>query len=119
MYLKKTVQLLLVVLVLSVSVGCSQGEPESAWKMINSGALLVDVRSPGEFNQGHLPDAKLIPVGDVESRIAEFGDDKNRPIVVYCKAGVRAAKAINVLKEHGYTNVLNGGGYSDLMASRP
>ncbi len=87
--------------------------------MINSGALVVDVRSPGEFNQGHLPDAKLIPVNEVESRIAEFGDDKNRPIVVYCKAGIRAARAEATLKEHGYTNVLNGGGYSDLMASKP
>ncbi len=119
MHARKAIQVLTVFFLLSVLAGCSQGEPEAAWKMISEGALLVDVRTPEEFNQGHLPNAVLIPVADVAKRIAEFGEDKDRPIVVYCKAGVRAGKAERVLKENGYTNVLNGGGYSDLMAAKP
>lgn len=119
MRVMKTMGWFAAVLLLVVSTGCSQGEPEGAWKMINDGALLVDVRSPGEFKDGHLSGAKLIPVGEVASRIAEFGDDKDRQIVVYCKRGARAAKAESVLRENGFTNVFNGGGYSDLVASKP
>ncbi len=119
MYIMKRMGWLAAALLLALSVGCSQGEPEGAWNMINNGALVVDVRSPGEFKEGHLAGAKLIPVGEVASRIAEFGDDKDRQIVVYCKRGVRAAKAEGVLRENGFTNVFNGGGYSDLIASKP
>ncbi len=116
MYHFKIFQWLILVLVLSVSIGCSKGDPSNAWKMINNGALLVDVRTSGEFNEGHLPGAKLIPVKEVEKRIAEFGEDKDRTIVLYCKGGVRADKVETMLKKHGYTQVFNAGGYKDLMA---
>ncbi|HHJ80071.1 MAG TPA: rhodanese-like domain-containing protein [Candidatus Tenderia electrophaga] len=115
----KTIQWLAMATILAIVAGCSQGEPVTAWKMINDGALLVDVRTPGEFKQGHLPGAKLIPVSEVESRLAEFGEDKSKPIVVYCKSGMRSGKAEGILREKGYTNVLNGGGYSALMSSKP
>ncbi|MDH5299800.1 MAG: rhodanese-like domain-containing protein [Gammaproteobacteria bacterium] len=98
--------------------GCSDNRAK-AWQMIDDGALLVDVRSPGEYNAGHLPDAKLIPVSEVGSRLAEFGNDKNAPIVVYCAAGVRAGKAKDILESNGFTNVVNGGGYEDMMAAKP
>jgi len=103
-----------------IASGCSsKGEPGKAWQMINDGALLVDVRTPDEYNQGHLSGAKLIPVKEVEERIAEFGEDKSRPIVVYCKRGVRSGRAEQTLIEHGFTNVLNGGGYDALMSLKP
>lgn len=94
-------------------------EVNKAWQLINDGALLVDVRTQQEYDAGHLPGAKLIPVKEVEARIAEFGADKSRPVVLYCKSGGRAGRAADMLKSHGFTNVYNAGGYSDLMASKP
>lgn len=113
---------LFVVLMLFFFAGCSIDEPKSevpAWELINNNALLVDVRTEKEFHNGHLPGAKLIPISQVEQRLSEFGDDKDRQIVLYCKGGVRAAKAEEILKKQGYTQVVNAGGYQDLLASQP
>jgi len=103
----------LLVLLLSA---CSNEAQIKAWNMIDDGGLIVDVRTPGEYRSGHLPGAKLIPVGTISAKLAEFGDDKNRPIVVYCKSGSRSGRAESILKSAGFTNVFNGGGYSSLMS---
>ena len=110
---------ILIAALLAALAGC--GSAETAWNGIKDkeNALIVDVRSPEEFNAGHVPGAVLIPVGEVESRIEEFGQDKSRPIVVYCKRGIRAARAKSTLEDHGFTNVINGGSYEDMMATRP
>ena len=107
-----------VLLALVLLTGC-MGDADAVWEQIEKGALVVDVRSAAEFNEGHVPGAILIPVDEVEKRIAEFGEDKSRPIVLYCKRGVRAGRAEGVLEAHGYTNVINGGGYADIMALKP
>lgn len=109
------VSVLSVVLMLSA---CSNENQVKAWNMIEQGALVVDVRTPGEFRSGHLSMAKLIPVNQVSARISEFGPDKNRPIVVYCRSGSRSGQAESILKAAGYTNVHNGGGYSALMSTK-
>jgi len=114
---------LLVILALLISLGfsagCSQSDTTAqAWELIDQGALLVDVRNPDEFNSGHLPGAKLIPVNQVAARISEFGEDKSHPIVVYCKSGKRSGKAEETLRAHGYLNIVNGGGYSSMMSAR-
>lgn len=98
--------------------GCSNEEQLKAWNMVDNGALLVDVRTPGEYSSGHLPGSKLIPISQVSVRIAEFGSDKSRPIVVYCRSGSRSGKAAKILEANGYTNVQNGGGYSAMMSAR-
>lgn len=98
--------------------GCSNENQLKAWNMIEQGALVVDVRTPGEFKSGHLPGAKLIPINQVSARINEFGADKNRPVVVYCHSGSRSGKAEGILKQNGFTNVHNGGGYSALMSAK-
>ncbi len=89
--------------------------PAQGQQKLKHGALLVDVRSQQEFDDGHLSGALNIPVSKVEERIAEFGKDKNREIVVYCRTGGRAAKAKKTLEQNGYTKVFNGGGYKDWM----
>ena len=76
------------------------------------GALLVDVRTPQEFQTGHVPGARNIPHTDVESRLAEFGGDKKHEIVLYCGSGRRAGLAQQLLQANGYTNVFNAGAYS-------
>jgi phage shock protein E len=96
----------------------SAKDPETARKLIAAGAVVVDVRTPEEFAEEHLPQATNIPVQDFEKRIAEVeklaGGDKSRPIVVYCAAGSRAARAKNQLESAGYTQVVNGGGFDDV-----
>ncbi|MEP6864680.1 MAG: rhodanese-like domain-containing protein [Deltaproteobacteria bacterium] len=93
-------------------------DPAAARKLIAAGATVLDVRTPEEFADGHLPSATNLPVEDVAQRIAEVdklvGGDKTKPVVVYCSKGGRAAKAKQALEASGYTNVVNGGGFGDL-----
>lgn len=88
-------------------------EKMTAKEKIRQGALVIDVRSPGEFADGHYEGAKNIPVSEIASRTGELGD-KSRAIVVYCAAGVRAAQAKAALVKAGFTDVSNAGGLSDL-----
>lgn len=96
----------------------SAKDPETARKLIAEGAVVVDVRTPEEFAEGHLPQATNIPVDTFTQRIAEVdklaGGDKTRPVVVYCAAGSRAARAKKQLESAGYTQVVNGGGFDDV-----
>lgn len=82
------------------------------------GAVVLDVRTPEEFGDDHLPTATNVPVDDLANRLADVdrlaGGDKAKPIVVYCHAGGRAARAKHELEAAGYTNVTNGGGLRDL-----
>jgi rhodanese-related sulfurtransferase len=93
-------------------------DPATARALITAGAVVVDVRTPDEFAQGHLPTAVNLPIQTFSSRLAEVatlvGDDKARPIVVYCAAGARAAQAKAQLEAAGYSRVVNGGGVDDL-----
>ncbi len=96
---------------------CSQAEvdaPDKAKELISSGALIVDVRSKGEFESGHLEGALNIPHTEVEENLALFGDDKGKPILVYCRSGRRSGIAKEILEKNGYTAVHNGGGYETL-----
>lgn len=85
--------------------------PVKEW--LDGKALVVDVRTPGEFASGHHPRAVNIPVDQVESRLKEFGA-KSQPIVVYCASGVRSSRAKQALESAGYSSVINAGGFRDL-----
>jgi phage shock protein E len=98
--------------------GSHKSMQETAWEAIHNGALLVDVRTPNEYNSGHLEGAKLIPVDQVAARINEFGSDKDRQIVVYCRSGNRSGKAQGILQQHSFTNVINGGAYQSLVDAK-
>lgn len=87
---------------------------ETAWNMLDHGALLVDVRTQKEYDAGHLEGALLIPHDEIAARLAELGDDTHRPIVLYCRSGHRAGLAQTTLEENGFTRVFNGGGYEPL-----
>ncbi len=73
--------------------------------------LILDVRRPSEYAEGHVPGAVNIPRGDLEDRLAELGPDRDREIVVYCKSGMRAAMAERELVDAGFTNVLDLDGH--------
>jgi rhodanese-related sulfurtransferase len=80
----------------------------NARQMVANGALLLDVRTPGEFGHGHIDGALNIPVRDLPSRLTELGDHK-RPIVVYCRSGARSAKAKRLLDGAGFDRVVDVG----------
>lgn len=80
---------------------------------ILKGGLLVDVRTPLEFDTGHVAGAINIPLDQLAQRLSDFGADKNREIVLYCKSGARAGMAQQALASAGYTRVFNSGGFSD------
>lgn len=84
-----------------------------AQALVKDGALLLDVRSPGEFSEGHLPGAVNVPVQELEASLASLSPDKARPIVVYCRSGMRSAKARKVLLSAGFTRVEDLGGLSN------
>lgn len=70
-------------------------------QLVEAGALLLDVRTPAEFREGHVPRATNIPVQELPMRLREVGPT-NRPVVVYCRSGGRSAQAAAVLRGAGY-----------------
>ena len=83
--------------------------------------LIADVRSPGEFSSGDAyPGAINVPVDSVASRVKEFGTDKDRNIITYCAAGVRAGRAAGALREAGFAKVFSttNAGHLREIASR-
>ena len=73
-------------------------------------AVAVDVREPDEYAVGHIPGAKLLPLGSVLSRAAEVLPDKDAKWLIYCRTGRRGADAAQKLEGQGYTNLRDLGG---------
>ena len=88
---------------------------QSAVQPEKAKGVWIDVRSAEEFNAGHLQDAVNIPHDQILARIQAVSPDKNAPVNLYCRSGRRAEAALNELKNAGYTNVTNHGGYEDLV----
>ncbi len=74
----------------------------------NKDFMLIDVRTPKEYNQGYIPTAVLIPYNEIESHTDEI--PKEKLIVLYCRSGGRAGIAASKLKALGYKKVVNFGG---------
>jgi rhodanese-related sulfurtransferase len=67
--------------------------------------VVLDVRTPAEYAEGHIPGAINIPRDELAARVAELAEARDRDIVVYCKSGSRAAEAIGVLQKQGFKRV--------------
>jgi phage shock protein E len=93
-------------------------KPAEVWKAIDEGALLIDVRTAGEYQAGYLDGALQIPYEQTGRLQEAIGEDKGRAVVVYCRSGRRSGIAKKSLNEAGYTNVINGGAYSRLKAAQ-
>lgn len=79
----------------------------------SKGALLVDVRSAGEFAAGNAPGTVNIPLSDLGSRLADI--PKTAPVVVCCASGTRSGMAKLMLKKNGYPEVYNAGAWTKLL----
>jgi rhodanese-related sulfurtransferase len=69
--------------------------------------VILDVRTPEEFVQGHVPGAINIPHDKLADRIAELMGEKNKDVVLYCRSGRRAVLAADTLKANGFTKLLH------------
>jgi len=74
-------------------------DAEQAQQAINSGAVLIDVREPGEFSGGHLPGAMNLPLGEVGAQAGHL--PREVPLVAYCGRGERASSAASLLERAG------------------
>ncbi len=121
-------QLSLAVLAASLSLAaCAQTTPSPSASMTASPAasapasqkapgIWIDVRTPDEYSQGHLQDVANIPLQEFAERIQAAVPDKNAAVHLYCRSGRRSGQAAQIMRELGYTNVTNQGGYEDLKA---
>ena len=71
---------------------------------------IIDVRTDGEWQNGHLQSAVHIPLSKIEEEIKTLGYSKNQEIYLYCRSGNRSGKAEKILRKLGYSNVQNIGG---------
>lgn len=75
------------------------------------GAILLDVRMPSEYMNGHIPGSKSVPLPDIIDKGPGVAD-KDTPLFVYCHSGMRSRQAVDALSRMGYTNAKNIGGIS-------
>ena len=68
--------------------------------VVQAGAIILDVRTPQEFATGHVDGAINIPVQELERRIKEV-QRLNKPVITYCRSGMRSGQAVQIMKKHG------------------
>lgn len=85
-----------------------------ATQLINrQDALVVDVREQAEFAQSHILNARLLPLSQIEARVADIQKFKDKPVIVYCATGNRSSAAAATLRKSGFSNVSNlSGGFA-------
>lgn len=82
-------------------------------ELVKNGAIILDVRTKGEYGSGHIKGSVNIPVDQLQKNLQKF-KDKNRPIITCCESGMRSYSAKGILTSNGYTNVHNGGRWLSL-----
>ena len=88
---------------------------EEAKQIMDTGAgyIILDVRTPEEYNEGHIPGATLISHEEIADKAEKVLTDKDQLILVYCRSGRRSKIAAEALIELGYTNIKEFGGIID------
>ncbi len=107
----------MLMVIIAAIIGRQQSSPavtvEQTQSLMASGEyILLDVRTTEEFDGelGHLPDAVLIPVQELEQRVSELEQYKGKKIIAYCRTGNRSGKAASFLNQKGYDVVNMQGG---------
>ncbi len=83
-------------------------------ELVKNGAIILDVRSRGEYAGGHIKGSINISVDTLRGNLVKL-KDKNKPIITCCASGMRSASAKSILLSNGYTQVYNGGGWGSLQ----
>ena len=91
--------------------GVKEVSTSGALQLINhKSAIVLDVRQPGEYEEGHILNAKLIPLGKLKERIGELEKYRDQSIVVVCRSGNRSGTACFILGRQGFSQAYNLGG---------
>ncbi len=95
--------------------------PQDAVRLVNSGALVIDVRDASAYAAGHIIDARSIPAAELGSKAESLKKFKEKPVVLYCDNGFGAANAAKAMRDLGFTKVvsLRGGLASWLAENLP
>lgn len=88
------------------------GKKVNLQEVISNGAVILDVRTKGEYQSGHLKRSINIPIDKLPQNIAKL--NKNKPIITCCASGSRSASARRMLKSNGFEQVYNGGSWYSL-----
>lgn len=88
------------------------GKSESVKDFMDKGAVIIDVRTVGEFREGHIKGSKNIPLDTIGNQIESI-KKMNKPVIACCASGMRSAQATSILKSNGI-DVMNGGSWSSL-----
>lgn len=112
---KSTLSSVAAALLFTISVGITPLHAEvlrnidvqQAQQMKSQGALLIDVREPDEYADGHAPGSVLIPVGQLNKRLKELDGYQNKPVVLICRSGRRSVAAAEVLQKAGFAEIRN------------
>lgn len=89
--------------------------PKTDYKqLIADGAIIIDVRTKGEYAGGHIKGSVNIPLNTLAGNLGKI--KKDRPVITCCASGMRSASAKSVLKSNGFKEVYNGGGWSSLQS---
>lgn len=86
---------------------------DSIQEFAAKGAVIIDVRTVGEFSSGHIKSSKNIPLDTIASKIEEI-KKLNKPVIACCRSGMRSAQATSILKQNGI-EAINGGGWESLQ----
>ncbi len=81
-------------------------------KQVNEGAIILDVRTPSEFAQGHIKGSVNIPLQNLKQNLGKISE--NKVIITCCASGMRSGSAKTILRSNGYPEVYNGGGWMQL-----
>ena len=79
---------------------------------LKEGAVILDVRTKGEYQGGHIKGSKNIPLQSLEENLSKL--DKTKPVITCCASGMRSASARDILQKQGFLRVYNGGGWHSL-----
>jgi rhodanese-related sulfurtransferase len=82
-------------------------------QLVKEGAIVLDVRTSGEFSTGHIKGSINIPLNALSKNLAKL-KSKNKPIIACCASGMRSASAKGILQSNGFSNVYNGGSWMSL-----
>lgn len=89
-------------------------KPDNISEYAANGAVIIDVRTTGEFASGHIKGSKNMPLDSIATKVSEI-KKWNKPVIVCCRSGMRSAQAAGILKQNGI-DVINGGGWESLQS---